>query len=111
MAESRVGQLPQATAAPGSSPWRASWTPAYASKGRAASSYDRYSNNMPHMAMTTVQLDTKTRDLLKAMGRKGETYDSIIRKLLRSSEYVDFMEEQYGILRTEKHWVRLKGTE
>lgn len=60
------------------------------------------------MAVTTVQITPETRDLLKLAGRKGETYDAIIRKLLRSSEYVEFMEEQYRILRSETNWVRLK---
>ena len=59
------------------------------------------------MAITTVQLSSETRDLLRATGRKGETYDAIIRKLLRASEYVHFMEAQYGILRSEKRWVKL----
>ena len=60
------------------------------------------------MAVTTVQITPETRDLLKAVGRKGETYDAIIRKLLRSSEYMEFMEAQYKILREETHWVKLK---
>ena len=63
---------------------------------------------MTAMAATTVQVTSETRELLKAVGRKGETYDSIIRKLLRSAEYMEFMEEQYAILRDEKHWVELK---
>ncbi len=60
------------------------------------------------MAITTVQITPETRDLLKAAGRKGETYDTIIRKLLETAQYVDFMDEQYQILRTERHWVDLK---
>lgn len=60
------------------------------------------------MSLTTVQVTSETRDLLKSVGRKGETYDTIIRQLLKTYEYVDFMEEQYQILRTEKHWVNLK---
>jgi hypothetical protein len=60
------------------------------------------------MAVTTVQITPQTRDLLKAVGRKGETYDAIIRKLLKSAEYVDFMDEQYRILRGERGWVNLK---
>jgi len=60
------------------------------------------------MAVTTVQVTSETRDLLKAVGRKGETYDSIIKKLLRAAEYMDFMEAQYAILRDERHWVDLK---
>ena len=60
------------------------------------------------MKVIRVQITPETRDLLKLAGRKGETYDMIIRKLLRSSEYVAFMEEQYRILRTETDWLRLK---
>jgi len=60
------------------------------------------------MAVTTVQITSETRDLLKSVGRKGETYDEIIRKLLKSSEYVAFVEDQYRILRDEGHWVKLK---
>jgi hypothetical protein len=60
------------------------------------------------MAITTVQIAPETRDLLKAVGRKGETYDTIIRKLLKSAQYVDFMDEQYRILQAERHWTNLK---
>jgi hypothetical protein len=60
------------------------------------------------MAVTTIQLTPQTRDLLRAVGRKGETYDAIVRKLLRSSQYMDFMEEQYEILRKETRWVKLQ---
>ena len=60
------------------------------------------------MAITTVQLTPETRDLLRAAGRKGDTYDTIIRKLLKSAEYVEFIEAQYKILDDEKHWVKLR---
>ena len=60
------------------------------------------------MAVTTVQIAPETRDLLKSVGKKGETYDEIIRKLLKSSEYVAFVEDQYRILREEDHWAKLK---
>jgi len=60
------------------------------------------------MAITTIQLDPSTRDQLKAVGRKGETYDHIVRSLLATSEYADFMEEQYDLLKNEKHWVPLR---
>ncbi len=59
------------------------------------------------MAITTIQLSPETREHLRAVGRKGETYDQIVRRLLKSAEYSDFMEEQYEILRRAKHWVRL----
>lgn len=59
------------------------------------------------MAITTIQLDPSTREQLKAVGRKGETYDQILRRLLAATEYSEFMDEQYRILREEKRWVRL----
>lgn len=34
---------------------------------------------------TTVSLDPKTRDILRAMGEKGESYDVIIRRLIREA--------------------------
>lgn len=36
------------------------------------------------MAKTSIQIDTKTRDKLHAVGKHGETYDQIINKLLQS---------------------------
>lgn len=34
---------------------------------------------------TTISLDPKTRDMLRAMGEKGESYDKIIRRLVRDA--------------------------
>jgi hypothetical protein len=47
------------------------------------------------------------RDMLKSFGRKGETYNAIIQKLIKIAKYVDFMEENYHILDTEEKWVKL----
>lgn len=60
------------------------------------------------MAITSIQLDQTTRQQLKSIGRKGETYDQILRRLLAASEYAEFMEDQYELLRQEKHWIRLR---
>lgn len=38
---------------------------------------------------TTIQIDAEVRDELKRRGMKGETYDDIIRRLLRKSEKND----------------------
>jgi len=57
---------------------------------------------------TTIQVEVATRDELKSIGRKGETYDSVIRRLLRTNEYVGFMDEQYSILKNEKDWRKLR---
>lgn len=37
---------------------------------------------MAKEGITTIQLSRKTRDMLKELGKKGETYDEIIKKLL-----------------------------
>jgi len=34
--------------------------------------------------VTTIQVSRETRDQLKELGKKGETYDEIIKKLLES---------------------------
>lgn len=36
--------------------------------------------------MTTIQLSIETRDQLKELGKKGETYDEIIKKLIELSK-------------------------
>lgn len=56
---------------------------------------------------TTIQVEVSTRDELKSLGRKGETYDSVIKRLLRSNEYVSFMDQQYSILSDAKGWRKL----
>jgi len=38
---------------------------------------------------TTIQILTETRDELKALGSKGETYDSIIKRLIHQVEGED----------------------
>lgn len=37
---------------------------------------------MAKEGITTIQLSRETRDMLKELGKKGETYDEIIKKLL-----------------------------
>ncbi|MFA5771813.1 MAG: hypothetical protein WC974_03675 [Thermoplasmata archaeon] len=59
------------------------------------------------MATTTIQVRTDVCEMLKALGRKDETYNDIIVKLMKRAEYVDFMKECYEILDNEKNWVRL----
>jgi hypothetical protein len=38
------------------------------------------------MAVTTIQVQTETRDLLKKLGDKGKTYDEIIHDLVETYE-------------------------
>jgi predicted CopG family antitoxin len=69
--------------------------------------YRRYSNYSDYMEATTIQVDSKVRDLLKSFGRKGETYNDIILKLIERARYIEFMRETYNILDTEENWVSL----
>ena len=59
------------------------------------------------METTTIQVDSKVRDLLRSFGRKGETYNDIILKLIERARYVEFMRESYNILDTEEEWISL----
>ncbi|MFH1588815.1 MAG: hypothetical protein ABIA76_05765 [Candidatus Diapherotrites archaeon] len=51
---------------------------------------------------TTILVQEKTRDLLKEFGRKDETYDEIIMKLMDATDKRLFFEEQKRILMEEK---------
>jgi hypothetical protein len=51
---------------------------------------------------TTIPLSKETRDLLKKYGRKGETYDELLRRLLEMAEQVEFAERQKRILAEEE---------
>ena len=51
---------------------------------------------------TTIPLKKTTRDELKKLGRKGETYDSILRKLIILAEKEGFYREHKRILDEEE---------
>jgi hypothetical protein len=51
---------------------------------------------------TTIPLSKETRDLLKEYGKKGETYDELIRRLLQVAEQVEFARRQKRILDDEE---------
>lgn len=59
------------------------------------------------MGTTTIQVDTRIRDLLRSFGRKDETYNDIIVNLIERARYVEFMRENYKILDAEKNWISL----
>ena len=69
--------------------------------------YNDYSEYSDKMETTTIQVDTRIRDLLRSFGRKGETYNEIIQNLIERAKYVDFMEENYRILDSKKNWISL----
>ena len=54
------------------------------------------------MDTTTIPISKEVRDALKRTGRKDETYDDIIRNLLKSSEIKKFYDEMERILETEE---------
>ena len=38
--------------------------------------------------ITTIQIQIETRELLKKIGHKGESYDSLVRRLIQETEEV-----------------------
>ncbi len=54
------------------------------------------------MSDTTIPITKKTRDRLKELGRKGETYDQLIRRLIKIAEQYEFVERQKRILAEEE---------
>ena len=54
------------------------------------------------MEITTIPVSKEVRDLLKKAGRKDETYDDILRNLLKSGEIKKFYDEMEKILKTEE---------
>jgi hypothetical protein len=59
------------------------------------------------MATTTIPLEKETRDRLRMLGKKGETYDQILRRLMSIAEYEGFMETQYERLKDKKNFLSL----
>ena len=52
--------------------------------------------------ITTIPLKKKTRDKLKKLGQKGETYDSVIKKLILIAKQQEFYQKQKRILDEEE---------
>jgi len=59
------------------------------------------------MATTTIPLEKETRDRLRSLGKKGETYDHILKQLMSIAEYEEFMERQYERLKDKKAFASL----
>jgi len=60
---------------------------------------------MPDYAMIPVHKDT--RELLKSYGSKGETYDTLIRKMLSVVEHARMMETHYQRLEEKSQFIPL----
>jgi hypothetical protein len=56
---------------------------------------------------TTIPIEKETRDRLRAFGRKGETYDQVLRRLMSVAEYEEFMTRQYERLKDKSTFVSL----
>ena len=54
------------------------------------------------MGLTTIHIKTETREELKKYGRKAETYDEIIKKLVEIANRQLFYDKQKRILNEER---------
>ena len=52
--------------------------------------------------MTTISLRKETKELLKEFGKKGDTYDDILRRLVEQASMRELDERWNRILRDEK---------
>lgn len=59
------------------------------------------------MAITTIPVEKETRDRLRSLGKKGETYDKILKRLMSLAEYEEFMDRQYERLKDKKAFISL----
>lgn len=53
---------------------------------------------------TTISINEETRTALQMFGHKGDTYDSILQKLMEIARMYQFYEEQKTILKNEKFY-------
>ena len=56
---------------------------------------------------TTILVEKETRERLRLFGKKGETYDQILRRLMSIAEYKGFMEKQYERLKDREAFIAL----
>jgi hypothetical protein len=59
------------------------------------------------MGVTTIPVERETRERLRSFGKKGETYDQILKRLMSLAEYEGFMERQYERLKDKEAFVSL----
>ena len=57
--------------------------------------------------ITTIPLEKETRERLRSFGRKGETYDQVLRRLISIAEHEEFMTLQYERLKDKSAFVNL----
>jgi len=59
------------------------------------------------MTITTIPVAKETRERLRLFGRKGETYDQILKRLMSIAQYEGFMEKQYERLKDKDAFIPL----
>ena len=52
--------------------------------------------------LTTIQIQKETREELREFGKKGETYEEVIKKLMDIAKRVEFFDDIDRILETEE---------
>ncbi len=52
--------------------------------------------------LTTIQISKMTRDQLRHLGRKGETYDQVLNRLIEMARKTAFFKDVDRILETEE---------
>ena len=57
--------------------------------------------------MTTIPITKEVREMLKSYGLKGETYDNILRRIVKQVDYEEFMERQYKLLQKKEEFVSI----
>ena len=58
-------------------------------------------------ALTTIPLRRETRDRLKELGKKGETYDDVVLRILEQAELAAHLETHYERLRDKAKFIPL----
>mgnify|MGYP001114691654 FL=1 len=56
---------------------------------------------------TTIPLEKETRERLRSLGKKGETYDQVLKRLISIAEYEEFMTRQYERLKDKNAFLSL----
>jgi hypothetical protein len=56
---------------------------------------------------TTIPIEKETRERLRSFGRKGETYDQVLRRLMSIAEYEELMTKQYERLKDKSAFISL----
>ena len=59
--------------------------------------------------ITTIPVRHETKDRLRSLGLKGQTYDEIIMQLMENVQYEEFMEKQYKRLKGKSKFVPLSA--